>query len=95
MSGYQRQSFEFNDSFTGYLVYLRFVKCISSSSPKENTLENLYKLLYQESKDIESASSFIRVFQFIQIKSYSEATCETIGSIMKIHGGTSRNLHIS
>ena len=37
--------------------------------------------------------SFIVLFQFVQVKSYSEAICETVGSLMKIHGGRGRNLH--
>ena len=35
---------------------------------------------------------FLNFFEFIQSKSYSEAICETIGSMMKIHGGKGRNL---
>ena len=90
---YQKESFDFNDSFTGYLIYLRFVKRKTSLNPEIKELEKLYKLFFQESKNIESIASFIRLFQFIEIKSYSEAICETIGSIMKIHGGRGRNLH--
>ena len=29
----------------------------------------------------------------MQIKTYSEAICETVGSMMKIHRGKGRNLH--
>ena len=91
--GYQKETFEFNDCFTGYLVYLRFAMHITSLNPQIKTLEKLYKLFYQENKALGSVLSFIRVFQSIQIKSYSEAICETVGSIMKIHGGKGRNPH--
>ena len=38
-------------------------------------------------------SNFIELFEFVQIKTYSEAICETIGSMMNIHNGRGRNLH--
>lgn len=89
----QREKFEFNECFTGYLIYLTFVKRRLTLNPQVKSLEDIYKLFFQEKGDTESVSCFIRVFQFIQIKSYSEAICETVGSIMKIHGGKGRNLH--
>ena len=33
------------------------------------------------------------MFQFVQAKTYSEAICETVGSVMNIHRGRGRNLH--
>ena len=36
---------------------------------------------------------FIQLFEHIQIKSYSEAVCVTVGSIMNIHHGRGRNVH--
>ena len=42
---------------------------------------------------MEVATPFVKLFQHTQVKSYSEAMCETVGSIMKIHGGQGRNLH--
>ena len=38
-------------------------------------------------------AEFIELFQHIQIKSYSEAVCETVGSVMNIHHGRGRNVH--
>ena len=56
-------------------------------------LEDVYVMFYREYKDVEVATSFVKFFQHTQVKSYSEAMCETVGSIMKIHGGQGRNLH--
>ena len=44
-------------------------------------------------KDQEMYENCIELFQFIQTKSYSEAICETVGSIMYIHHGHGRNIH--
>ena len=41
----------------------------------------------------EGSGFFIELFQFIMTKTFSEAIAETVGSIMKIHSGRSRNLH--
>ena len=37
--------------------------------------------------------NFVGLFLHIQIKSYSEALCETVGSIMKMDPGRGRNIH--
>ena len=37
--------------------------------------------------------NFVGLFLHIQIKSYSEALCETVGSIMKMDHGRGRNIH--
>ena len=50
-------------------------------------------MFYTEYKDVEVATPFVKLFQHTQVKSYSEAMFETVGSIMKIHGGQGRNLH--
>ena len=37
--------------------------------------------------------NLVGLFLHIQIKSYSEALCETVGSIMKMDPGRGRNIH--
>ena len=47
ISSYQQETFEFNECFTGYLIYLRFIELRKSLNPQVKTLENLYKFFYQ------------------------------------------------
>ena len=58
---------------------------------KKIQLEAIWKNFYQTYN--EQCPNFINLFQFVQIKTYSEAICETVGSIMNIHRGRGRNLH--
>ena len=74
----------------GYNLFLDF--CNSSQIYTPVTPEILYDSFFQIHKDNLLVLPFLNFFEFIQIKSYSEAICETIGSMMKIHGGKGRNL---
>ena len=67
--------------------------CIPLEELDGIALEDVYLMFYTEFKDVEVATPFVKLFQHTQVKSYSEAMCETVGSIMKIHGGQGRNLH--
>ena len=91
--GTKAESFCFDDCFVGYLIYLKFIqkKILKGESPRP--LESLYKQFFSEKGQTQLTKSFIVLFQFVQVKSYSEAICETVGSLMKIHGGRGRNLH--
>ena len=42
---------------------------------------------------VEMYENFVGLFLHIQIKSYSEALCETVGSIMKMDHGRGKNIH--
>ena len=42
---------------------------------------------------IEETKVFRQLFEFVQLKTYSEAICETNGSIMNIVQGKCRNIH--
>ena len=55
--------------------------------------EEIWYQYYQKYKGNTVTQSFINLYQFVQGKTYSEAICETVGSIMKIHIGRGRNLH--
>ena len=57
-------------------------------------LEDGYAMFYREHKDMARAEPFLKLFEHTQIKSYSEAMSETVGSIMKVHEGKGRNLHL-
>ena len=45
-----------------------------------------------EADEIEKFNPFINLFQNTQIRSMSEAICETVGSMMVTHGGKGRYL---
>ena len=44
------------------------------------------------SEPLDSCLSFSRFFQNLQVRTASEAFCETVGSVMKMKGGRGRNL---
>ena len=54
-------------------------------------LEDVYKGFTDSIESREEAKEFMDMFERIQIKSFSEAVCETIGSIMSIAKGKGRN----
>ena len=53
----------------------------------------MWQRFYNKHQTDNDVEPFIELFQFVQIKTYSEAICETVGSIMTIHRGRGRNLH--
>ena len=71
----------------GFLQFVRLKKLKGYRS-----LEEHYADFYSLSRNVESADQFISFFEKIQLKSFSEAICESIGSIMKISTGKNRNL---
>ena len=56
------------------------------------SLETKYKSFWESYKDIPQTKLFIELFEFVQVKSYSEAICESIGSTMNIATASGRNL---
>ena len=56
-------------------------------------LEKLWRMFWVEAHEQDEYSNFVELFEHIQIKSYSEAIAETVGSIMNIQLGSGRNLH--
>ena len=55
-------------------------------------LERLYEHFFQQHGDSVRNEAFIEMFQFINIKSYTEAYCESVGSLMNILVEKGRNL---
>ena len=72
----------------GYILFIRLKKKMGGNISLEKVYEHYYKLYSAET----DSSDFISLFQKVQIKSYSEAIAETLGSIMKISKGKGRNL---
>jgi hypothetical protein len=75
----------------GYKVYLQYIE---QEKLKGNftSLDNNYKKFFRLYSKLEITSAFIDLYEHINIRSYSEAVCETIGSIMGISIANGRNL---
>ena len=89
----QKDFFENKDSalLVGYVYFIQLVKENKHNNPKI-TQEECFKLYWEKYNLDINGAIFIKLYQYIQLKSYSEAICETIGSIMNIARGKGRNL---
>ena len=74
----------------GYLAYLRLYSSHRSGT-KPSSSENAYKK-YCEIVDYDESKSFRNLYEFVNVRTYSEAICETIGSLMSIAVSNGRNL---
>ena len=84
----------FQDTTDPCLVGLKMFKDFAKNERNKNTkirLEEVYKKFIGQFC-IPQTKVFRELFEFIQIRTYSEAICETVGSIMTIAMGTGRNL---
>lgn len=70
------------------------VEINKNNSTADNSLENIYKLFCQKpTSSTPEAILFRDFFEHLQIRGYSEAIAETVGSVMNmVHSGC-RNLH--
>ena len=76
----------------GFLLFMHFKKkCYRRQSAGPVVLEDLYKSFEERTRDMDICESFKDMFERIQIKTFSEAVCETIGSVMSIAKGKGRN----
>ena len=71
----------------GYCCFVEFRK----SQPRDVNLETIYSGFIRKYGQLDITAEFRDMFERIQIKSCSEAVCETVGSIMKIAKGKGRN----
>ena len=80
-----------NDVFKGYLSFLRYKQLHSKNIP---SLEVLYQNFFEWSKNEDDCviQPFISLFELINIKSFSEAYCESVGSLMNLLVKKGRNL---
>ena len=75
---------------TGYNIFLKLACSTGEGKLNlEETYERFWKLHHQTAE----ATLFIRFFEFVQGKSFSEAMCESIGSIMNMATSSGRTLH--
>lgn len=83
----------FQDITDSCLVGLKIFKDFTKNERKKNTtirLEELYKNFIGQFCILQT-KVFRELFEFIQIRTYSEAICETVGSLKTIAIGTARN----
>ena len=78
--------------YTGYIIYHKFLDTFADSECMEH-LEHTWKTFYNLAKGNPVCLPFINLFQYTQLMSYSEAICETVGSVMNLHRGHGRNVH--
>ena len=80
----------------GYEMFLRHSLSESAAAASNGlsvpSLESVYERFCRNFA-IEETKVFRQLFEFVQLKTYSEAICETIGSIMNIAQGKCRNIH--
>ena len=77
--------------FPAHLMFLKFSRLKMCTGVYK--LERIWELFWNKYHKNDLYENFIDLFQFIQVKNYSEAICETVGSVMNIHHGRGRNLH--
>ena len=73
----------------GLLIWHQFLRA-HNDTPEYLVWKQWITSLSKESLEVHA--SFIEFFQFVQIRSMSEAICETVGSIMNIQTGSGRHL---
>ena len=80
-------SYDLDKVTEGFLTFVQFRKSCSS----DKTLEDVYAKFLDRLGELNIIQEFTDMFETIQIKSFSEAVCESIGSVMKIAKGKGRN----
>ena len=87
----QATHFEIKSVLKGYISFLRYKLINCKNSP---SLEILYQKFYEWSINEEShpIKPFLDLFELINVKSFSEAYCESVGSLMNILVKKGRNL---
>ena len=82
--------FEVDRVTEGFIEFIKISKHLSENS--ETTLEDRFKYFSKRFKGRPNIEEFSVLFEKINIKSYSEALAEHVGSIVKLSAGKNRNL---
>ena len=80
-----------DDLCTGYLRWVLTSKSTREQNP-DTTTEKLWEKYFNKYKEDERSALFIAMFQRVQLKTYSEAIAETVGSVMTLAQARFRNL---
>ena len=78
--GVVKDNFDLDSCFPSYLAFLTYARGKYIHSGKVD-LEKVWELFWERCKVNETDSNFIELFEHVQIKTYSEAIAETVGSI--------------
>ena len=84
-------SYDLSNLTVGFLVFVHLKKTKYRPLDGHDVLEDVYKLFVDRTDGLDIVEEFCDMFERIQIKSFSEAVCETIGSVMSIAKGKGRN----
>ena len=82
LTGVAKDSFDLDSCFHPYLVFLKFSRRQFAAQAKISP-EKVWRAFWSRYQEEESFLNFIDLFEFIQIKSYSEAIAETVGRCVK------------
>lgn len=69
----------------GYNIFLK--DFVEKDTIMPIPMEKFYKSFWNRYNKTTELAAFLELFEFLQIKSYSEAICESIGSIMNMSAG--------
>lgn len=89
--GERKHEFDQAEVVIGFLKFSQFSHEMKSSQSKLKD-EEIYKKFYHQNKSNEEMEQFMRFYEFFQVRSYSEALAETVGSLMSAHKSKGRNL---
>ena len=89
---YQRQKYDLIHVSGGFLSWNQFY--LNRSDAPINSVWKQW-IAQLDAENLENYEHFINLFQNVQIRSMSEAICETVGSMMVTHGGKGRYLQPS
>ena len=79
----------------GYNIFLKeYVPKLKTSNAKAMSLEKFYETFWHDFHETDELEHFIEFFEFLQIKSYSEAICESVGSVMNMATGNNKRFQI-
>ena len=89
----QKDFFE-NRGLALLIGYIYFIQMVKEEKVKKSNVsqEQCFKLFWEKHHEDINRDIFIKLYQYIQLKLYSKAICETVGSIMNIARGKGRNL---
>ena len=74
--------------------YKLFINNFAAENSRNETLSlEKYYILFCEKFDFDETSLFRDFFEYLNVRTYSEALCETIGSLMALAFATGRSLH--
>ena len=89
----QSETIDANACHEGFMKWNNFWRKFASKRDHEAPIKNVHLTYQYWVKETNGQfREFQELFELVMIRSTSEAACETVGSIMKLHAGSSRHL---